>query len=31
MRLEIESIDMKDLQPGTKTYAENHILNVNLK
>jgi len=31
MRLEIESIDIKDLQSGTKTYAENHILNVNLK
>jgi hypothetical protein len=31
MRLEIESIDIKDLQPGTKTYAENRILSVDLK
>jgi glycine reductase len=31
MRLEIESIDMKDLQPGTKTYAADHTLYVKLK
>ena len=31
MRLEIESIDIKDLQPGSKTYAKDRILYVNLK
>ena len=29
MKLEIQSIDIKELQPGPKTYAENHILYVN--
>ena len=31
MRLEIQSIDMKDLQPGSKTCATDRILYVNLK
>jgi glycine reductase len=31
MRLEIQSIDIHDLQPGSKTYAKNRVLYVNLK
>lgn len=31
MRLEIQSIDIHDIQPGFKTYAENRVLYVNLK
>lgn len=31
MRLEIQSIDIQDLQPGSKTYAKDRVLYVNLK
>ena len=31
MRLEIQSIDIQDIQPGSKTYAKDHMLYVNLK
>lgn len=31
MRLEIQSIDIKDIQPGPKTYAKDRVLYVNLK
>jgi glycine reductase len=31
MRLEIQSIDIHDVQPGSKTYAKNRVLYVNLK
>ena len=31
MRLEIESIDIKDIQAGSKTYAKNGVLDINLK
>lgn len=31
MRLEIQSIDIKDVQPGSKTYAEDRVLYVNLE
>ena len=31
MRLEIQSIDIHDLQPGSKTYAKDRVLYVNLK
>lgn len=31
MKLEIQSIDIKDVQPGSKTYAKNRVLYVNLK
>jgi sarcosine reductase len=31
MKLEIQSIDIKDTQPGPKTCAENHVLYVNLE
>jgi len=31
MRLETQSIDIHDLQPGPKTYAKNRVLYVNLK
>jgi len=31
MRLEVDSINIKDIQEGSKTYAENGILHVNLK
>jgi glycine reductase len=30
MRLEIQSIDIQDLQPGSKTYAKDRVLYVNL-
>jgi len=31
MRLEIESIDIKDIQTGSKTYAKEGVLHINLK
>jgi Glycine/sarcosine/betaine reductase component B subunits len=31
MRLEIQSIDIKDIQPGSKTYAKDRVLYVNLR
>jgi len=31
MRLEIQSIDIHDVKPGSKTYAKNRVLYVNLK
>ena len=31
MRLEIQSIDIQDIKPGSKTYAKDHMLYVNLK
>jgi glycine reductase len=31
MRLEIESIDIKDVQPDSKTFAKDGVLHVNLK
>jgi glycine reductase len=31
MRLEIQSIGIKDIQPGSKTYAQDRVLYVNLK
>ena len=31
MRLEIESIDVKDIQAGSKTYAKEGVLYINLK
>jgi len=31
MRLEIQSIDIKDLQSGSKTYVKERVLYVNLK
>lgn len=31
MRLEIQSIDIKDLRPGSKTYAKDHVLYVDIK
>ncbi|MGZ3514059.1 MAG: glycine/sarcosine/betaine reductase component B subunit [Thermodesulfobacteriota bacterium] len=31
MRLEIQSIDIHDVQPGSKTYAKNRVLYVHLK
>src|SRR4030066_1236806 len=31
MRLEIESIDIKDVQAGSKTYAKDGVLHINLK
>jgi glycine reductase len=31
MRLEIQSIDIKDIQPGSKTHAKDNILYVNFK
>ncbi len=31
MRLEIQSIDIHDVQPGPKTYAKNRVLYVNVK
>ncbi len=31
MRLEIQSIDIHDVQPGSKTYAKDRVLYVNLK
>jgi glycine reductase len=31
MRLEIQSIDIQDLQPGAKTYARDRVLYVNLR
>jgi glycine reductase len=31
MRLEVQSIDIQDIQLGSKTYAKDHVLYVNLK
>jgi glycine reductase len=31
MRLEIQSIDIQDIQPGSKTYAQDRVLYVNLR
>lgn len=29
MRLEIESVDIEDIQAGSKTYAHNHVMYIN--